>query len=212
MHAALLCMAMMGADAMDPVAAALERYEEVKAYAVTLKSAADGEVDVIRYAYRRPGHVRMEFVAPHAGVVMIYDPQTAEVRLWPLGRGYFSLALDPANRLIRSRTGQRIDRSDFGALLQNVRSLQRSGQTTCVAEQINGRDALYVVVEGEPYDSLGAIRRYELWLDTANRMPLRVISRDRAGAVIEEVRFEELRLDPELPAAHFSSRGDALRR
>lgn len=119
---------------MDPVAAALERYEEVKAYAVTLKSAAGGAVDVIRYAYRRPGHVRMEFVAPHAGVVMIYDPQTAEVRLWPLGRGYFSLALDPANRLIRSRTGQRIDRSDFGALLQNVRSLQRSGQTTCVAE------------------------------------------------------------------------------
>ncbi len=69
-----------------------------------------------------------------------------------------------------------------------------------------------MVVEGEPDDSLGAIRRYELWLDTANRMPLRVISRDRAGAVIEEVRFEELRLDPELPAAHFSSRGDALRR
>ncbi|MGE4048341.1 MAG: outer membrane lipoprotein carrier protein LolA [Acetobacteraceae bacterium] len=212
MHAALLCMAMMGVDAMDPVAAALERYEDVKAYTVTLKSSARGEDDVIRYAYRRPGHVRMEFVAPHAGMVMIYDPQAAEVRLWPFGPGYFSLTFDPDNRLIRSRTGQRIDRSDFGALLQNVRSLQRSGQTTCVAEQINGRDALHVAVEGELADSLGAIRRYELWLDAANRMPLRVISRDRADTVIEEVWFEELRLDPELPASIFSSCGDALRR
>jgi outer membrane lipoprotein-sorting protein len=50
----------------DPLSDAVDRFREVSTYQVTVRSvAADGERQVIRYFYRKPGWVRMEFVQPH---------------------------------------------------------------------------------------------------------------------------------------------------
>jgi outer membrane lipoprotein-sorting protein len=176
----------------------------VDTYQVTLKSFAGGKADVIHYAYRKPGYIRMDFVEPHRGVVLIYSPSMAEVRLWPLGLEFFSLRLDPANRLIQSHAGQRIDRSDIGALLQNVQALQRTGETRSSVTNLSGRAALEVMVTGKNDAMSAAIHRYDVWLDPGTWMPLKVISRDTAGHPIEEVLFEDLRIDPELPATMFS--------
>lgn len=200
----LLYAVALGAGIMDPVEYALERYRSVEAYQVTLKSFAGSSAEIIHYTYRRPGYVRMDFVTPHAGVILVYNPQKNEARLWPLGARFFSIALDPASRLIQSHAGQRVDRSDIGALLRNVQNLQRAGDTTTSADNLSGREMLRITVNGTAAASIGVIQRYILWLDAETWLPRRVISRDAADRPIEEVWFEGLRVDPELPAAIFS--------
>lgn len=195
----LIVLASLGTGGVDPVDAAIERYRAVSSYQVTLRSSSAGRSDVIRYFYKKPGFVRMDFVHPHAGAVLIYSPVTGMVRLWPFGTGFFSLGLSPDNPLVQSPTGQRVDRSDIGALLQNVKALQSNGTTAVLGEQrVGARKALLVSVTGKGAPAAGKVYRYDLWLDRATLLPVKVVSRDANDNVIETVVMDDLAIEPVL--------------
>jgi outer membrane lipoprotein-sorting protein len=192
-------MASPGACADDPVELAIERYRAVDSYRVTLDSSHAGGRHVIRYAYRKPGFVRMDFIEPHRGAVLIYSPVTGRVRLWPFGTSFFSLTLSPDNRLVQSPTGQRVDRSDIGALLENARALQRNGESAVLGEEaLDGRRALRVAVTGKEGFAIGRVNRIELWLEAATGLPVKVVSRDSNGAVLETVTMADFEINPRL--------------
>ena len=200
MIAVLLAVAALGTGNPDPIDAAIERYRAVDSYQVTLRSLRGEESDVIRFAYKRPGFVRMDFVQPHEGAVLIYSPLTKVVRLWPFGEGFFSLTLSPENSLVRSPTGQRVDRSDIGALLDNVKSLQRKGETTVLGqEMVGGRKAMRLTVSATGDLVVGNVRQYELWLDSATLLPLKVVSRNANNEIIETVVMDDLRINVKMP-------------
>ncbi|MGC2049379.1 MAG: DUF1571 domain-containing protein [Gallionella sp.] len=190
----------------DPLAAAIEQYQTVKSYRVTIRSLHDDSKEHIRYYYRKPGFVRMEFIRPHAGAVLVYNPSTQRVRLWPFGAGRFpELNLSPGNLLIRSSRGQHVDRSDVGALFENVRTLQQGGNTEVSGEEhMDGRMVVHLVVTGTGSAAVAGVHSYELWLDTATRFPARVISRDQQDAIIETVMMEGLEINVALPDALFN--------
>lgn len=84
---------------------------------MVLKSSDGGKTEIMRYYFKKPGHVRMEFIRPANGAVIIYDLLKKGARVWPLGyRSFPSFTMSPENRLIRSTTGQRVDWPDVGAL------------------------------------------------------------------------------------------------
>jgi negative regulator of sigma E activity len=58
-------------------------------------------------------------------------------------------------------------------------------------------------VSGAPGIAVAGVHRYELWLDTSSRFPLKVISRDRQDAVIETVTMEALQINPPLAQTLF---------
>ncbi|MCG6658018.1 DUF1571 domain-containing protein [Halomonas campisalis] len=191
----------------NPVAAALARFEQLDAYQLTLRSQGDSGEEVIRYSYRRPGFIRMDLIMPYRGAVLIYSPETRRVQLWPFGSpgNRPSVSLSPLNRMVRSARGHRVDQSDVGTLLRNIQRLQEQGTLQQLGEvSLQGRRALQLVVEGAPDQRVGEVARYELWLDSETLFPLQVISRDDQGTRLEVVRFEDIDLDPELPADHFS--------
>jgi len=199
MMAALLVLATLGTNGMDPVDAAIERYRRVESYQVTLRSSYADQSDVIRYFYKKPGFVRMDFVQPHKGAVLIYSPLTRAVRLWPFGRTLFSLTLSPENRLVQSPTGQRVDRSDIGVLLDNVKALQRNGETAVLGEEaIGGKKAVRLAITGTGKPVAGNVRRYELWLDSISLLPLKVVSRDVNDEIIETVVMDDLSINVKL--------------
>ncbi|MDS0808986.1 DUF1571 domain-containing protein, partial [Burkholderia cenocepacia] len=76
MIAALLAASLIGASmTADPVTVAQTHFDHVRSYRATIRSSArDGEHTEIRYAYLKPGFVRMDFVSPHRGAVLAYDP------------------------------------------------------------------------------------------------------------------------------------------
>lgn len=197
--AALLVLASLGADSIDPIGAAIERYRTVESYQVTLRSSYGDKADIIRYSYKKPGFVRMDFVQPHKGAVLIYSPLTRNVRLWPFGGKLFSLTLSPENRLVQSPTGQRVDQSDIGALLDNVKTLQRNGETAIVGEElIGGTRTLRLAVAGTGNFVAGNVRGYDLWLDSHTLLPLKVVSRDVNDEIIETVVMDDLEINVKL--------------
>ncbi len=200
MIAALVAMAALGAGNPDLIDAAIARYRAVDSYQVTLRSFHGDQSDIIRFSYKRPGFVRMAFVQPHEGAVLIYSPLTKDVRLWPFGETFFSLTFSPENRLVQSPTGQRVDRSDIGALLDNVKALQREGETAVLGEEmVGGRKTMWLAVSGTGKRVAGNVRRYELWLDSVTLLPLKVVSRDANNEIIETVVMDDLRINVRMP-------------
>ena len=190
----------------DPLAAAIEHYQTVESYRVTIHSFhADGE-EHIRYYYKKLGFVRMEFIRPHAGALLVYNPYTRRVRLWPFGAGHFPvLNLSPGNPLIRSSRGQRVDRSDIGVLFQNIRILREGGNTEILGkESMDGRTVLHLIVTGADNFVVAGVHRHELWLDTESQFPVKGISRDQQNAIIETVKMEALEINATLPETLFN--------
>jgi outer membrane lipoprotein-sorting protein len=206
MLSTLMLAAALTGTHLAPLDGAIAHYRTVETYRVTLRSAhADGE-DHIRYSYRKPGFVRMEFVHPHAGTVLVYSPLTRRVRLWPFGAGRFpEFGLSPNNPLIRGPGGQTVDKSDVGALFENVRTLLAQGQAEVLGEAGRAEGSvLHLVVTGAPGIAVDGVHRYELWLDRSSQFPVKVISRDQEDAVIETVLMDDLEVNASLPESLFN--------
>ena len=195
-------MALLDKDNPDPIQTALDHYREVAGYQVTVSSHHGGQV--IRYAFKRPGLVRMEFITPHRGVVLVYDPGSGVAKLWPFGHGRFpALSLHPDNPLIQSPSGQRVDRSDVGFLYHNAQALQQHGGTEIVGvETFHGYEVLHLEVSGGGY-AVGDVMRYCLWLDCDSGFPLKVVSQGAGGRLIEAVEMTAWHISPEFPADFF---------
>ncbi len=195
-----LVLALLAGEAMsaDVLADARARLRELHSYRLTLRAlAADGERQVIRYAWRRPGWIRMDFVEPHRGAVLIYDPGAQRVRLSPFGAEHLpTLNLSPDNPLIRSPRGHSVDRSDVGALLANLAELRARGTLAApVAAEVGGRPATLIEIEGDAGVSVGGVHRYRVWLAEDSLFPLKVQSYDARGAPIESVDMSDAELD-----------------
>ncbi len=189
-----------------PLANAIAHYQTVETYRVTIHSFhADGEEHILYY-YKKPGYVRMEFIRPHSGALLIYSPSTARVRLWPFGFGHFpELNLSPGNPLIHSSRGQHVDHSDVGALFNNIRTLQERGGTELLGtEMLGGKTALHLITTGTGSYAVEGVHRFEWWLDTASLFPLKVISRDAHDAILETVNMDALEINPSLPETMFN--------
>lgn len=209
--ALILAAALTGTSPADvhsnPVSRAIDHFGTVETYRVTIRSThAKGGEEHIRYYYRKPGFVRMEFIRPHAGAVMIFNPATGRVRLWPFGAGNFpELSLSPENSFIRSLSGMRVDHSDVGTLFENIRTLGEKGSTELLGEEImNGRTVMHLIVTGAEGFAVADVHSSELWLDTASLFPAKVISRDIHGTVIETVIMEAPEINEKLPETLFN--------
>ncbi len=186
----------------DPIQYMVDYYRKIDSYQVTIKSS---QCNTLCYYFKRPGHVRIEFIQPFGGAVIIYDPDSKVARLWPLGYPHFpAFTLNPENRLIQNSSGQRVDRSDFGALYQNVQILQQHGKATLAESvSINGKNTLHLIVEGLDNFSIAGVHRFQIWVDQATVFPLKVSSHDVMGKVLEVVEFEYLQVNPAFPPDFF---------
>ncbi|MBR8140798.1 DUF1571 domain-containing protein [Burkholderia sp. AU19243] len=209
MIAALVAASLIGASmTADPVTVAQARFDQLHSYRATIRSSArSGEHTEFHYAYQKPGLVRMDFVSPHRGAVLAYDPDDGKVRLRPFGEhAPPALTLSPSNPLVRDRSGHRVDRSDVGALLRNVHALQEGGATVTEGEEsIGGRTALRVSVTGAPAHVVDGVHRYRLWLDAEDGFPLKVVSfADGDVEPLETVTLDDVEINVAFPARFFS--------
>jgi len=205
---AALVLALISRETMaDRLTEAETRFRALNTYQVTVRSrAADGERQEIRYFYRRPGWVRMEFVQPHRGMVLIYDPDTRRVRLWPFGlKHVLVLTLDPDSALLRDRRGHRVDRSDVGALLANLLALRARGSMSSLGEaQVAGWPASGLDIAGDVGATIAGVHRYRVWLARDTLFPLRVESFAVGESLIETVDMADVEIDATFPERFFT--------
>ena len=194
MFLTLALLAGLAAMPQDMIAAAIERYATVASYRATLRVTHGRSSEIIIYSFKKPGFVRMDFVRPHKGAVLVYDPATNRVRLRPFGIAKaFNLSLSPDSSLVKSPSGHRVDESDIGTLLGRVRLLQNQGQATVAGEeQVAGKPTILVSVDGKPGVLVDGARRFLLNLDAATLLPLQVRTYDSAGRLMETVLMDDL--------------------
>jgi outer membrane lipoprotein-sorting protein len=175
-------------------------------YRVTLHSTGGGSAETIKYAFKRPGFVRMEFVNPHKGAILVYDPVKKKARLRPFGFVKpLVMTLEPDNSLITSSRGHRVDASDTGAFLATVKKLAEKGKSRVIGrERIDAREALLVEVEGKEGETVaGGVHRYLLWLDVRTNLPLKTQAFGSHGEMVEEVTMDDLEINVDLPDSFF---------
>lgn len=193
------------ADILDD---ALVRFAAIRTYQATLRSAETpgGPFrEIIRYVYRKPGWVRMDFVRPREGMILIYDPEKQVVRLWPFGANGPDFSLSPQNWLLTSAGGHRVDRSDIGALLAHAAAVRRKGTLELLGEEpITDRPAVHVRVVASGEEVVDKVHRFELWLDADSLMPLQAEGYGLRDAPVDLVRMDDLVLDLALPDSVFA--------
>ncbi len=201
-----VCLLSMSFAATNPIANAMDSYRDISAYSVTLRSKSENTSEIIKYYYKKPGFVRMEFIEPHSGAVIVYDPVRKAVKLRPFSSlKSFVLNLKPDDFLIRSSKGHTVAESDIGALLKRVKELQKNGKTEVLGEEdVEGRKALLVSVEGKNGMAVEGTHKYLLWLEKDSFMPLRVKAYDSDDRISEDVLMDDLKINPELPENFFN--------
>ncbi|SCK27594.1 DUF1571 domain-containing protein [Vogesella sp. LIG4] len=199
---AVAALAGAPADEADLLAAAMAHFQALDSYRVTLRSASARHAPQrIHYSYRRPGWLRLDFDTPHHGAVLVYDPGSREVRLWPFGLGHFpQLKLAPDNRLIRDPYGHTVDRSHVGVLLENVqRLLQHGSLERAQMAPLGHWQAWPVTVTGGDGQAVDGVHRFQLWLERDHLFPLKVVSYGADGAELETVWMDDVEFDVTLP-------------
>ncbi len=201
----LIVLLVMTSSDHEPISAAIENYKNLQSYSVTLRSRNNDSSEEIKYYYKKPGFIRMEFIRPHKGAVLVYNPLRKEVRLRPFGFfKSFVLTLSPDNKLIKSSRGHTVDESDIGALLKMVKKLQSNGKTDIIGdESVNGKTTSVTSVEGEGDFAVEGIHRYVLWFDKKTFLPLKVSAYDLKGGLIEEVLMDDLEINSEIKDSFF---------
>ncbi|WP_212744085.1 DUF1571 domain-containing protein [Ramlibacter sp. 2FC] len=203
----LLALALTAEAMADPLDEAQARFQALGGYQLILRStAADGQRQQLRYFFRRPGWVRMEFLEPHRGLVLVYDPEAQRISLWPFGPGRWPrLRLAPDSPLLRERHGHRIDRSDVGALLENLQALRARGRLSPLGEAaVGGRQASGWEIAGDASTSVAGVQRYRVWFARDTLFPLQVESFGPGGAPIETVTMDEIETNPVFSAQVFA--------
>lgn len=191
----------------DPFILAQGQLSQITAYQFRIDShSAEGDHTLVRYSYLKPGHVRMDFTEPHRGAVLIYDPGSGKARVWPFGIGTLPVvSLSPSNSLIQGPNGHRVDQSDIGTLLRNIRYLQQGGKTTVVGqENLAGQTVWHVSIVGPAGMNIGGVHRYEVWLETSHGFPAKVISYAVDDRLLETVTMDALVLNLHFPADFFT--------
>lgn len=91
------------AVATDPIEFSQQSFNNLRSYQVMMRSSSPSdESKIIRYSFQKPGYVRMDFTQPHSGAVLIFNPVSGKVTLWPFGVGTLPiLHLSPTNSLIQ---------------------------------------------------------------------------------------------------------------
>ena len=186
-----------GHSEQDPLARAEAAFKALTTYTATLRSydqGADEYTQTIRFFYKKPGFIRMEFISPHKGALLAYSPDSGKARLRPFGLiKPLILTLSPENRLIRSPQGHTVDRSHLGALIESARMIEGSGGLIALGnEEINGRMALKVEVKAREGFEVEGVNRHLLWLDSEIHLPIKAEGYDAEGRFIEGVLIDDL--------------------
>lgn len=191
----------------DPIDVALRHFEQIESYQVRVRSQpVAGDLTVIRYSYRKPGYVRMDFAEPHNGAALVYDPVSGKVRLWPFGVNSLPvLSLLPTNSLIRDKNKHRVDQSDIGTLLRDIRRLQQGGKTNILGEEVLVQQpVLHLSVTGLAGVTVDNVHRYDVWLEKNQNFPVKVVSYGADGQQRETVVMDAMIVNVHFPEHFFA--------
>ncbi|MBU1405922.1 MAG: hypothetical protein KKE83_03545 [Proteobacteria bacterium] len=182
----------------DPVLSEMtKKFTALSNYTTLLDSEGDGGRSKIVYTYKKPGFIRMDFIQPHRGATLVFNPITHKATLRPFAQLFFTFSLDPGNRLITDAKGHTVDQSDIGALLRSMAASAREGSVTHLPPETH-ENLVCPRLRVE-----GAKTTYFVWIHPELLLPIKVVKLF-AGGEKEIVFLRNLSVDVSLDDTAFT--------
>jgi outer membrane lipoprotein-sorting protein len=156
------------------------------------------------YRFKKPDRIRIDFIAPHAGMTLLYPTSGGEVLLRPSGwASSLTLRLHSRSSLLEISPGQHIDQTDYGVLIANIRhSLTDMFLGELDAKTTNGQTVLRVLSDN-PFRR-GSPTRYIFGIDDRLSLPVHVTEMEPDGRLRRTVDYRDLRINGGLSQTIFS--------
>jgi outer membrane lipoprotein-sorting protein len=205
----------VGASNLEEAQALLERmqsaYEKVKDYRVLVKvvTAENGgnRTEEFIYTFKKPNHIRIDFLTPQPGTILIYPDKENKVSVRPWGWSFLDLHLSPDSFLLANPSGQRIDQTDFGLLIKNIGRSMDGGRRGPLEILDEARD-IRIRVLAEDHFRAGKITKYQFIIDKNTYLPAEVEQWTPEGVFERKISFRNLEININVPDSFFHLAGE----
>jgi len=194
------------------ITSAYERLNDyVCIYEKEEKAISNGESQAIRFSFRKPFDVRMDWLNDK-GVVdqtAVYRQGFNDGKVLARQSGLMGvlsgkLRLDPNDPLALSDSKHPITEAGFGKIIERA---ARDAEDTRIAthfvseEVLNGRAAFkfeFTAKEKADVNGLGGARKALIWIDRELKLPVKVELYDDGGVLLERHRFTDIKVNAKL--------------
>ena len=175
----------------------------------TFKGDGSVEIEKFLYTFKKPKLIRIDLESPHKGMILIYTDKDGRVAVQPAGLArLFKFHLAPDSRLLGDPSGQRIDQTDIGLLINHIaHSLrdQRRGPAE-IAEE-DGYIRIRVLAVDHFHENVDTL--YQFYIDKKQWLPGKVEEFKPDGEPKRSIVFKDLRINNGFPDSLFSLNGGA---
>ena len=184
-----------------------EAYAGVKDYQANMEIRAyrkDGSYKTKRflYTFQKPNRIRLDFESPYAGMIVVYPDREGKVVL----RWFFTIHLAPDNSLLQDSSGQRIDQTGMGLLIEKMaESLtdHRRGPLEITEDEKEIR----IRVVADDHFRKGVVTQYQFLIDKKLFFPVRVEELTTGGLLERTIFFRSLKRNIDVPDSFFQLNG-----
>jgi outer membrane lipoprotein-sorting protein len=202
----------------DEVVASYARvHDYTTAYDKEERAISNGELQRIKLYFRKPLDVRMEWLDGSGNVdqIAVYrqgqnDGKLIARRHGMLGLMVGTLHLDVNDRRALEDSRHPITEVGLGHVIDQASRALRAADATApppVEDAVDGHPAVRFEIDAKPGARLFGVdgaRRARIWVDAAQKLPVKVEIVNEAGAMLERHRFKDLRLNVGLGDSTFT--------
>lgn len=173
-------------------------YDQVKDYQTDVeillfKEDGSSKTEKSLYTFKKPKSIRLDFVSPHPGMMLVYPDPEGKVLLKPQGvLSILTLHLTLDDPLLGSPSGQRLDQTDLGVLIVNIRHSvtdQRRGPVSLSED----KEAIRIQVLADDHFREGVETRYQFLISKELWLPVEVGEATAQGVQEGRIIFHNLR-------------------
>lgn len=173
-------------------------YDEVNDYQAEVEVMLfekDGSIKSEKslYTFKKPKWIRIELLPPSPGIVLVYPDPNGKALMKPQGVLSvltFHLSLD--DLLLQSPSGQRMNQTDLGLLIKNIRHSvtdQRRGPVSLSED----KDTFQIQVLADDHFRRGVETSYQYLISKELRLPVEVGAATANGVQEGKIIFRNLR-------------------
>jgi outer membrane lipoprotein-sorting protein len=151
------------------------------------------------YTFKKPKSIRIELVSPHPGLTLVYPDPNGKILVKPPGlMSIFTLHLGLDDPLLETPFRQRMDQTDLGVLIKNIRHSvtdQRRGPVSLSQDQ----ETIRIQVLADDHFRKGVETRYQFLISKAFWLPVEVGESTTNGVPEGRIIFRDLRTNIDVP-------------
>ncbi len=184
-----------------------ETYAGVKDYQANMEIRTyrkDGSYKAKRflYTFQKPNRIRLEFESPYAGMIAVYPDREGKVAL----RWFFTIHLAPDNSLLQESSGQRIDQTDMGLLIEKMAESLTDHRRGAL-EMTEDEQEIRIRVVADDHFRKGVVTQYRFVIDKKLSLPVRVEESTTSGLLERTIIFRSLKMNIDVPDSFFQLNG-----